>query len=149
MAKSALRSVRAITTANAATANGGYRNMRPREAALELLRADGRHLVSRRIKAIVRTLTNQGGGEDALSEVKKQLVRRFAATVVLTERLEADLASGTAIDIGEHTLLTSTLIRLANVLGKERVAKVINPPPDLQQYLRHHRRPAIIEVEAD
>jgi hypothetical protein len=126
-------------------------SLRVREAAVAIMRADGRTLESRRLKDIVRALTKDCGGEDALSEVKKQLVKRFAATVCLTERLEADLASGTAIDIAEHSLCVSTLIRLANVLGKDRVAKVVNPPPDLQQYLRQRprSRPTTIDVEAE
>jgi hypothetical protein len=129
-------------------ANGG---LRVREAAVAIMRADGRTLESRRLKDIVRKLTKDLGGEDVLTEVKKQLVKRFAAVVCLTERMEADLASGTAIDITEHSLCVSTLIRLTSVLGKDRIARVVNPPPDLQQYLRQRprSRPAIIEVEAE
>jgi hypothetical protein len=132
--------------------NDSESGRRVRRAQLVLVRTDGRALISRRLKGLTRQICKETdpGGEDALTEVKRQLIKRFAATCVLAEALEAKLARDQHIDIGEHALLTSTLIRLANVLGAERVAKVVNPP-DLQQYLRQRprSRPTTIDVEAE
>lgn len=48
-----------------------------------------------------------------LSEVRIQLIRRFAASAVLAEAIEARQASGETIDVTEHYQLSSTLVRLA------------------------------------
>ena len=42
-----------------------------------------------------------------------QLIRRFASGAVLAEELEARLVRGEQVDIAEHALLSSTLVRLA------------------------------------
>ena len=55
------------------------------------------------------------------------IARRFAAAAVLAEQLEAKLANGAAIDVSEHALLCSTLTRLAQRIGIDRVAKDLTP----------------------
>jgi hypothetical protein len=39
-----------------------------------------------------------------------QLIRRFAASAVITEALEAQLLNGKVIDIAEHSQLASTQV---------------------------------------
>lgn len=56
-----------------------------------------------------------------------QLMRRFAAAACLAELMEARLVSGEDIDIEEHALLCSTLVRLANHIGIERVMREVGP----------------------
>ena len=63
-----------------------------------------------------------------------QLIRRFASGAVLAEELEARLARGEAVDIADHALLSSTLVRLAQRIGINRVAKDLTP--SLDDYLR-------------
>ena len=63
-----------------------------------------------------------------------QLIRRFASGAVLAEALEARLARGEEVDIAEHALLSSTLVRLAQRIGINRVAK--NVTPSLTEILR-------------
>jgi hypothetical protein len=48
--------------------------------------------------------------------------------------LEARLANGEEVDIAEHALLSSTLVRLAQRIGINRVAK--DQTPTLNDYLR-------------
>ena len=67
------------------------------------------------------------GGEDACSESRKQLIRRFAAAAVLAEQMEFRLANGEQIDIAQHSTLSSTMVRLSNRIGINRVAKDITP----------------------
>jgi len=55
--------------------------------------------------------------------------RRFAAAAVLAEQMEGRLANGETIDIAEHAQLSSTLVRITNHLGLERVPKDITPDP--------------------
>ncbi len=73
------------------------------------------------------------GGEDRCSETKIQLIRRFSAAAVLAEAMEADLANGKQIDLNEHSLLSSTLVRIASRIGINRIPK--NLTPNLHDYI--------------
>ena len=53
---------------------------------------------------------------------------------MLAEQMEAKLANGEQIDISEHALLCSTLVRVARQIGINRAAKDVTPT--LDQYLR-------------
>ena len=86
---------------------------------------DGRSQGARRFRDIVSQIALDLGGLDSLSEAKVQLCKRFAAASVLSERMESKLANGGAIDITEHGQLCSTLVRIANHIGVERVPKDI------------------------
>ena len=94
---------------------------------------DGRSPTARRYRDIVAALATDQGGADRLSEARVQLIRRFAAAAVLAEGMEARLVSGEAIDIAEHALLCSTLVRVAQKIGINRIPK--NVTPTLSQYL--------------
>jgi hypothetical protein len=94
---------------------------------------DGRSAIARRFKDITSGILADQGGADQCSEIRLQLVRRFAAAAVLAEQLESRLANGEQIDIQEHALLCSTLARLASRIGIDRRAK--NITPTLSDYL--------------
>jgi hypothetical protein len=94
---------------------------------------DGRSVASRRYRDIVAALATDQGGSERLSEARLQLIRRFAAAAVLAEGLEAKLVGGEDIDIAEHALLCSTLVRVAQRIGINRIPK--NVTPTLAQYL--------------
>jgi hypothetical protein len=87
---------------------------------------DGRSSLARRFRDIASAIiTDQGGGD--LSEMRLQLVRRFAAAAVLAEQLEARMANGEVIDIAEHAQLCSSLVRLGQRIGIERVPRDVSP----------------------
>ncbi|MGB6078638.1 MAG: hypothetical protein WBF99_04190 [Xanthobacteraceae bacterium] len=94
--------------------------------------ADQRTAQFRRYRDLTAMIATDIGGLDHLSEVKKQLVRRFAATSVLAEQLEARLVEGVTIDVDEHAKLSASLVKLAQRIGLGRHAKTV---PDLQTYL--------------
>jgi hypothetical protein len=94
---------------------------------------DGRSVVARRYRDLCSALIADGGGLDRCSEAKIQLIRRFAAASVLAEQLEAKIANGEPIDIGEHTALASTLVRLVQRIGIDRAMKVV--VPELRDYI--------------
>jgi hypothetical protein len=94
---------------------------------------DGRSILYKRFKDIARLVAADQGGLDALSEARVQLVRRFAATCVMAEQLEANMCNGLPIDINQHTALSSTLVRLGARIGIDRRAKHITP--NLTDYL--------------
>jgi hypothetical protein len=93
---------------------------------------DGRSVIARRYRDITRAILVDQGGVEQCSESRQQLIRRFAAAAVLAEQLEAKLANGATIDVGQHALLCSTLTRLAQRIGINRVAKAV---PSLDEYL--------------
>ena len=94
---------------------------------------DGRSIVARRFRDIVSAMVADQGGTDQCSESRIQLIRRFAAAAVLAEQMEAELARGKSIDIREHALLCSTMVRVARQIGIERVPR--NVTPSLSDYL--------------
>jgi hypothetical protein len=87
---------------------------------------DGRSLVAKRFKEISNALLVDRGGEDLCSESIKQYIRRFAAAAVLAELLEAKLANGEEIDMVRHALLCSTMVRVGNKIGVDRIPKTIS-----------------------
>ena len=89
--------------------------------------------MARRFKDIAGAILTDQGGADQCSESRLQLVRRFAAAAVLAERMEARLANGEEINIAEHGLLCSTLVRIAQRIGINRVPKTL--VPSLHDYL--------------
>ena len=87
---------------------------------------DGRTVVYRRFRDIASQVALDQGGLDQLSEARLQLVRRFAAAAVLAEQLEAALANGQEINVAEHGLLCSTLVRIAQRIGINRVPRDVS-----------------------
>ena len=100
---------------------------------------DGRSIVARRYRDILAAVIVDQGGLDRMAEARVQLARRFAACCVLAENLEARLAKGETIDIGEHATLTSTMVRVAARIGINRVPRDVTPDPltYARQYDRH------------
>jgi hypothetical protein len=86
---------------------------------------DGRSPLARRYRDVLSALVVDQG--DCISEARMALCRRFAAAACMAEAMEADLVNGKTIDISEHCLLSSTLVRLANRIGLSREARNITP----------------------
>ena len=95
---------------------------------------DGRSAVARRYRDIAAQIIADMGGASQCAEARIQLIRRFAAAAVLAERLEAQLANGHSIDITDHALLCSNLVRLAQRIGIDRRSR--DTTPSLSQYLQ-------------
>ena len=89
--------------------------------------ADGRSAMSRRYRDVVALICADQGGAERLAEVRLQMIRRFAACCVIAEGMEAKLAAGETIDVGEHALLTSSMVRVAQRIGIDRRAREILP----------------------
>jgi hypothetical protein len=98
---------------------------------------DGRSAEARRYRDIANAiaLDISPHGADRLSEARAQLVRRFAACCVVAEQLEAQLVNGGALNISDHSLLCSSLVRLGQRIGLSRVPKTVKA---LQDYLEDH-----------
>jgi len=103
---------------------------------------DGRSVVARRYRDISNAIVSDIGGLDRCSEIRVHLIRRFAALACMAEQLEAALALGETIDLQDHALIASTMVRLATRIGIDRRAK--NIVPDLKDYIEGRAAP--IEV---
>ena len=97
---------------------------------------DGRSLIARRYGEISLAILIDQGGVEACSEARQQLIRRFSASAVLAEQLEAKLANGEQIDINEHAKLVSTMVRVAKRIGIDRIARDVTPT--LSEYLQQN-----------
>jgi hypothetical protein len=105
---------------------------------------DGRSATARRYRDIAGAIIADQGGLDRLSETRVQLIRRFAAASVIAEQMEARLANGEAVDVAEHSLLSSTLVRVAHRIGIDRRSRTV--VPNLRDYLEGR---ATIDDEAE
>ena len=74
------------------------------------------------------------------------MIRRFAAAAVLAEQMESRLANGELIDLTEHSLLSSTLVRIGARIGLDRIPRDISPT--LNDYLRSQVACEAVEAEA-
>jgi hypothetical protein len=99
-----------------------------------LPRVDGRSLVARRYRDIMCAVASDQGGAERLSEARLQLIRRFSAASVLAEQIEGRLARGEKIDIQEYSLVVSTMVRVAQRIGIDRVPRDV--APSLAEYLK-------------
>ena len=94
---------------------------------------DGRSMRARRYRDLCRAIFIDQGGEDRLSETRKQLIRRFASLGVQAEELEARLVRGETVDLGAQSVIASTMVRIASRIGINRMPK--NITPGLRDYL--------------
>src|SRR5262249_5318928 len=82
---------------------------------------------ARRFRDISAQIIVDQGGLDRCSEARLQLIRRFAAACVMAEGLEGKLVNGEMIDITDHALLCSTIVRVADRVGRDRRMRDITP----------------------
>ena len=90
-------------------------------------RVDGRTAAARRFRDILAEMLVDLGGSDRLSEIQRQLVRRFASLSVEAEILEMSIAQGKPLDLQAYSVIVSALSRLASLLGLERRMKEVQP----------------------
>jgi hypothetical protein len=95
-----------------------------------LERVDGRTVLGRRYRDITAALITDQGEAHRLSEARLQLIRRFAAAACLAEQMESRLVRGEQIDLQEHAVLCSSLVRLGQRIGIDRIPKDVTPAVD-------------------
>ena len=97
---------------------------------------DGRSMWVRRFRDVRALHLADLGGEDAVSEAEKSIVRRAACLTVELERMEMMFAQDDAEPwrLEVYSRMAGNLRRLLESVGLQRRAKDITP--DLQSYLR-------------
>ena len=108
-----------------------------------LHRTNGRTGVVRCFREISSAILADQGGADANSESRKQLVRRFAAAV-LVDQMQARLVKGEGLNVQRHALLVCSMARVAQQIGVNRIPRNITPSPSeyIQQNYGTHRKAA-------
>ena len=96
---------------------------------------DGRYQLARELRANFEELTNDLGGADSLSLVRRTLAERFVWLSAILRGIEGQLAEADETKAGEllgrWTQAVNTAIGLGKVLGLERKAR----KADLKSYL--------------
>lgn len=101
---------------------------------------DGRSALARRHRDLTAEFIRDLGGEDALSEAQRQMVRRAAALSVWSEAQERRIISGEqGVDANQLVTAANTIRRLLRELGLAKpraatqrakpVARPVQPPP--------------------
>jgi hypothetical protein len=93
---------------------------------------DGRTTLAKRYRSIASQLTRDQLG-DGISEARMQLIMRFAGAAVLAEQIETNIITGQPVKIEEYSGLISSLVRIANKIGLDRIPKTVAPA--LRDYL--------------
>jgi hypothetical protein len=104
--------------------------------------------MARRFRDLVNSFLADAGGRELCSEIKIGLMRRLAATTVLSENFEAQMIDGVAVDISQLCTLSSTCMRLSVRVGLERTAKPVAGLHDqggLLDQLARETLPVVIE----
>jgi hypothetical protein len=100
---------------------------------------DGRSTWMRRLRDVIQLHLADMGGEDAISEAEKSIIRRVATLTVELERLElvfalAGEAKPEQIDLYQRT--ANSLRRMLEAVGLQRRSRDVTPT--LQDYLDEH-----------
>ena len=94
------------------------------DAKLRLLtrdQLDGRTSAAKQFDTVARQIAADLGGEDRLSAVEKHLIAAFAGVSVHLNDLHARMLLGEKVDIAEHAVAVSTMVRVASRVGIRRV----------------------------
>ncbi len=90
---------------------------------------DRRSVAFKHYRSIVDAIVADLGGPSLVGEVKMGLVEQYAATRVLADQIKLRTFASEQVSVTEHSLLSSTLKRLAASIGVEREARDITPDP--------------------
>jgi hypothetical protein len=93
---------------------------------------DGRSTWMRRLRDLIGLYLSDLGGDDAVSEAERSIVRRIATLTVELERIEAGFAvAGEAqseqLDLYQRT--ANSLRRLLEAIGLQRRSRDVTPDP--------------------
>jgi hypothetical protein len=97
----------------------------------------GRSSEAKMFDAISTAIARDLGGEDQLSTVQKHLVEAFASIALRVNNLTAKLLRGDEVDILAHSQAISTMVRVAQRVGVQRVQLDITPT--LEDYVASKR----------
>ena len=94
---------------------------------------DGRTRDARRFRDLVASFSEGLGGDGALNEADRALVRNAAALAVKAEAMQAAIVKGENVDLEALTRLSNCVSRTLGQLGSNRATR--DASPSLEAYL--------------
>src|SRR5947207_885209 len=88
---------------------------------------DGRTSAAKAFDKLVADIEADLGGRDQLSAIELVLIEAFAGVAVMLQHLNTRLALGQEIDLSQHALAVSSMVRVASRLGLRRRARDLTP----------------------
>jgi hypothetical protein len=88
---------------------------------------DGRTNAAKVFDRLISNIEADLGGRDQLSTIERALIEGFAGAALTLHHLNAKLAIGEPIDLGQHAQAVSAMVRVASRLGLQRRAKDVGP----------------------
>jgi hypothetical protein len=104
------------------------------------IRRAGRSAEARRFKDLVSSFAASLGGEGALTEAERALIRNAALLTLQSERLQAAFVAGREVNSEELTRLANSSARMLAALRNKRERKEAGPT--LPQYLARKGGPS-------
>ncbi len=108
--------------------------------SVTLPEADGRSRWVRRLRDLIELHTADLGGDDAVSEAERSIIRRAATLTVELERMELAFATADGADAGallRYQTAANSLRRLLEAVGLRRRSRDVTPT--LEAYLGDRR----------
>jgi hypothetical protein len=90
-----------------------------------LTKLDKRTKIARAVLGRISDLESDAGGTDALSSVRRSLIRHAAWLDAIVDSHELRLAAGEELDVGAYTQSLNSLLGLYRLIGLERKAKPV------------------------
>jgi len=88
---------------------------------------DGRTNAARQFERLVGDITSDLGGCEAISAIETALIEAFAGAAVTLDNLNVRLVLGETIDLSQHALCVSAMVRVASRLGLQRRSRDVTP----------------------
>ncbi|MBS0374800.1 MAG: hypothetical protein JSR73_09445 [Proteobacteria bacterium] len=98
-----------------------------------LAKIDKRTKVARAVLTRITELETDAGGPEALSAVRRSLIRHAAWLDGIVESFELRLASGQSLDVGMYTQALNSLLGLYRLLGLERRQRPVRALRDVMR----------------
>src|SRR5215475_14311143 len=98
-----------------------------------LIDGDGRSAWARRMRDLISLHLSDLGGEDAVSEAEKSIVRRVATMTVELERMEsvfAEAGEASPDQLDLYQRVSNSMRRLLETVGIQRRSKDVTPSID-------------------
>ncbi len=101
--------------------------------------ADGRSAEARRFRDLVASFAASLGGEAALSEADRALIRNAAALTLQCERMQAAAVDGREVDLEAMTRLANSTARIMAALKLKRPRR--DQAPSIAEIVARHAKP--------
>ena len=111
----------------------------PRPRPLDRSRLDGRTAAARMFDKLAADIAGDLGGIDQMSWIERTLVEAYCGAYISLANLNARIALGQAVDLGELSGTASAMVRIASRLGISRRARDVTP--SLSDLLRREQQP--------